>query len=70
MPAVWEMMASSKIVQRGLDTRETIEGQALTTSLAGASRKLLIMTALLGWLAALDDFRNWLQLGLRARERA
>jgi len=23
-----------------------------------------------GWLAALDDFRNWLQLGLPARERA
>ena len=22
------------------------------------------------WLAALDDFRNWLQLGLKARERA
>jgi len=22
-----------------------------------------------GWLAALDDFRNWFQLGLKARER-
>jgi hypothetical protein len=24
----------------------------------------------MSWLAALDDFRNWLQLGLEARERA
>jgi hypothetical protein len=32
------------------------------------SRKLLIELALWAWLAALDDFRNWLQLGLPARE--
>jgi hypothetical protein len=32
--------------------------------------KLLILVVLQARLAALDDFRNWLQLGLSARERA
>jgi len=39
---------------------ETIEGQSLTTSLERVACKQLIILALLGWLAALDDFRNWL----------
>jgi hypothetical protein len=32
------------------------------------SRNLLFLLILRSWLAALDDFRNWLQLGLEARE--
>jgi hypothetical protein len=32
-------------------------------------RNSLILFVLWAWLAALDDFRNWLQLGLQAREK-
>jgi hypothetical protein len=30
---------------------------------------LLIVNGLWSWLAALDDFRNWVGLGLEAREK-
>ena len=33
------------------------------------SRELVLRQGFRRWLAALDDFRNWLQLGLEARER-
>ena len=41
-------------------TPQVTEDQQLIDSSAYSSRKLLILRALASWLAALDDFRNWL----------
>jgi hypothetical protein len=40
--------------------RKRIEIKALSRLAGSSSHKLLISLTLLAWLAALDDFRNWL----------
>jgi hypothetical protein len=45
------------------------EGMRLRRAVNHRPRKYLILLILWLWLAALDDFRNWFQLGLEARER-
>jgi hypothetical protein len=47
------------IVQSG-PPLATSEGRRLTAPGDDVTRKSLISLTLLGWLAALDDFRNWL----------
>jgi hypothetical protein len=48
------------IVQCGLSSRNILRRGVLDEGTSGRSRKLLILLGLQGWLAALDDFRNWL----------
>jgi hypothetical protein len=48
------------IVRRGLTVAKALKECQLGNSPFSVSRKLLIELALWAWLAALDDFRNWL----------
>ena len=48
------------IVQCGLSGRNVLRRNYLGPHARASHRKLLILLVLLVWLAALDDFRNWL----------
>ena len=48
------------VVQHSLDERKALSINRLSDRLGISTRKLLILLALGSWLAALDDFRNWL----------
>jgi hypothetical protein len=52
--------ASSDIVQCGYDEPKALRCNDLLVQPMAPPRKLLILMMLRGWLAALDDFRNWL----------
>ena len=48
------------IVQCGQGHRKALSKNGLANEPTMATHKLLILLALRWWLAALDDFRNWL----------
>jgi hypothetical protein len=50
----------AEIVQRGLPSRKLLPSQGLRDHAKNDVRKILILLPLQAWLAALDDFRNWL----------
>jgi hypothetical protein len=50
----------AEIVQRGLAGRNVLKRNYLLRHTSTSRRKLLILLVLWVWLAALDDFRNWL----------
>ena len=54
----------AEIVQRGLCGHKLLKRRQLGLQATSDPCKLLIRLILLAWLTALDDFRNWLQLGL------
>jgi hypothetical protein len=51
---------SSEIVQHGPTTRNGNQINGLNDALQLCAGKMLILLRLWAWLAALDDFRNWL----------
>ena len=53
-------MPVADIVQCGLRGRNVLRRNYLVRHASVSNRKLLISLVLLVWLAALDDFRNWL----------
>jgi hypothetical protein len=55
-----DVPASSSIVQRGLGARKALSDEDLAPHRLLVSASQLILLALRAWLAALDDFRNWL----------
>jgi hypothetical protein len=54
-----------KIVQCGLDDRKQLSGNHFLARPSHDASNLLILLSLRSWLAALDNFRNWLALGLQ-----
>jgi hypothetical protein len=53
------------IVQCGCDTLKVLRRNDLIVKPRATDCNRLILLILLVWLAALDDFRNWLTLGLQ-----
>jgi hypothetical protein len=53
------------IVQSGLVVRNPLLLKGLNDAAEATICNLLILCNLWGWLAALDDFRNWLALGFQ-----
>ena len=56
---------SSKIVQRGRRVPKARLLTDLDDTVASNPRNLLILLILQVWLTSLDNFRNWLRLGLQ-----
>jgi hypothetical protein len=50
----------SEVVQYGLTATKTLSNNHLGTGVLRGFCKMLIRLVLRAWLAALDDFRNWL----------
>jgi hypothetical protein len=61
--------AVADIVQCGLVIRNPLLLRGLNDAMEVAASKQLISWDLWGWLGALDNFRNWVGLGLEAHEK-